>query len=63
MIEPDFLAKACARDTADEQAALYAEILDEVEHQREVLGLPYNRIQECAEAQRRLREELRRDKK
>lgn len=58
MTEPDFLAKACARESADEEAALYAEILAEVEHQREVLGLPYNRIQACAEAQRRLRHEL-----
>lgn len=30
MIEQDFLAKACARETADEEAALYAEIYAEV---------------------------------
>lgn len=58
MIEPDFLAKACARETADEQAALLNEILAEVEHQRAAEGLTYNRIQACAEAMRRLREEL-----
>ena len=58
MIEPDFLAKACARETADEQVALYNEILIEVEQEREEAGLSENRIQACAEAMRRLREEL-----
>lgn len=63
MIEPDFLAKACARETADEEAALYAEIFDEVMAERQAAGLDDSRIQVAAEAGRRLREELRRDKK
>jgi len=63
MIEPDFLARACARETADEQAALFNEILAEVMAEREAAGLSENRIQACAEAMRLLREELRRDKK
>lgn len=58
MIEPDFLAKACAREAADEEAALYAGILDEVTKEREEAGLSENRIQACAEAMRRLREEV-----
>lgn len=58
MTEPDFLAKECAHETADEQAALYAEILAEVTKEREEAGLSENRIQACAEAMRRLREEL-----
>lgn len=58
MIEPDFLAKACARETEAEQAALFNEILIEVEQEREEAGLSENRIQACAEAMRRLREEL-----
>lgn len=63
MIERDFLSKACAREAADEQAALFNEILAEVMAEREAAGLAENRIQACAEAMRRLREELRRDKK
>lgn len=58
MIEPDFLAKACACKTADEEAALHAEIYAEVTKEREEAGLSENRIQACAEAGRRLREEL-----
>lgn len=61
MIEPDFLAKAIARETADEQAALYAEILAEITKEREEAGLSENRIQACAEAMRRLREELKKE--
>lgn len=58
MIEPDFLRKACARETEDEQAALFNEILAEVMAEHEAAGLAENRIQACAEAMRRLREEL-----
>lgn len=58
MIEPDFLARACVREEADEQVALYKEILIEVEQEREEAGLSENRIQACAEAMRRLRLEL-----
>ena len=63
MTEPDFLAKACARETADEEAAMYAEIYAEVEAEREAEDLPPAPIMVAAEAGRRLREELRRDKK
>lgn len=63
MIEPDFLSKAFARETADEQAALYAEIYEEVMAERWAADLPESPIQAAAEAGRRLREELRRDKK
>lgn len=63
MIEPDFLAKACARETADEQAALYDEIYKEVADEREAQDLPPAPIMVAAEAGKRLREELRRDKK
>lgn len=58
MTEPDFLAKACARETADEQAALYAVIFAEVEAEREAQDLPPAPIMVAAEAGRRLREEL-----
>ena len=58
MIEPDFLRKACARETADEEAALYAEIYKEVEAEREAQYLPPAPIMVAAEAGRRLREEL-----
>lgn len=58
MIERDFLAKACARETADDQAALYAEIFAEVMAEREAEGLAPCRILSSAEAGRRLREEL-----
>lgn len=58
MIEPDFLAKACARETEAEQAALYAEIYKEVEAERESQDLPPAPIMVAAEAGRRLREEL-----
>lgn len=58
MIEPDFLARACARESADEEAALYAEIFNEVTKEREEAGLSENRIQASAEAMRRLRREL-----
>ena len=58
MIEPDFLAKACARETEDEEASMFDEILAEVMAEREAAGLAENRIQACAEAMRRLREEL-----
>ena len=63
MIDPDFLAKACARETADEEAALYDEIYKEVEAEREAQDLPPAPIMVAAEAGRRLREELSRDKK
>lgn len=58
MIEPDFLAKACARETEDEQASMFDEVLAEVMAEREAAGLAENRIQACAEAMRRLRLEL-----
>ena len=58
MIEPDFLAKACARETADEEAAFFVEIFDEVMAERAAEGKDENRIQAAAEAGRRLREEL-----
>ena len=58
MIEPDFLFQACARETEAEQATLFNEILAEVMAEREAAGLAENRIQACAEAMRRLREEL-----
>lgn len=63
MIEPDFLARACASETADEEAALYAELYKEVEAEREAQDLPPAPIMVAAEAGRRLREELSRDKK
>ena len=63
MTEPDFLARACARETADEEAALYDEIYKEVEAEREAQDLPPAPIMVAAEAGRRLREELRHDKK
>ena len=63
MIEPDFLTRACARETEDEEAALYAEIYKEVEAEREAQDLPPAPIMVAAEAGRRLREELSRDKK
>lgn len=63
MSEPDFLARACARETVDEEAALYAEIYKEVEAEREAQDLPPAPIMVAAEAGRRLRLELRRDKK
>lgn len=58
MIEPDFLRKACARETADEQQARLLEIFDEVMAEREEAGLDENRILASAEAGRRLRLEL-----
>lgn len=58
MIEPDFLAKAIAREDADEQARYFAEVFDEVMAERQAAGLDDNRIQVAAEAGRRLREEL-----
>lgn len=58
MIEHDFLAKACACETADEQAALYAEIYAEVEAEREAQDLPTAPIMVAAEANRRMRQEL-----
>lgn len=63
MIEPDFLAKACARESADEEAALYAEIYAEVEAEREAQDLPPAPIMVAAEAGRRLRMELSKLKK
>ncbi len=63
MIEPDFLARACARESANEEAALYAEIYAEVEAEREAQDLPPAPIMVAAEAGRRLRLELSRDKK
>lgn len=57
MIEPDFLAKACARETADEEAALSDEIYKEVAAERESQGLPPAPIMVAAEAGRRMREE------
>lgn len=63
MIESDFLAKARARETVEEQAAMFDEILIEVTAQREAAGLSENRIQACAEAMRRLREEVKRANK
>lgn len=58
MIEPDFLARARARETADEQAAQYDAIYAEVEAEREAQDLPPAPIMVAAEAGRRLREEL-----
>lgn len=58
MIEPDFLAKACERETADEEAALYDEIYKEVAAEREAQDLPPAPIMVAAEAGRRLRQEL-----
>lgn len=58
MIEPDFLARACARETEDEQAALYAELYEEVMAEREAQDLPPAPIMVAAEAGKRLREEL-----
>ena len=58
MSEQDFIAKACARETADEDASMFDEILAEVMAERESAGLAENRIQACAEAMRRLRKEL-----
>lgn len=63
MTEPDFLAKACAREEADEQAALYDEIYKEVEAEREAQDLPPAPIMVAAEAGRRLRLELSKSKK
>ena len=63
MIEPDFLARACARENADEQAALYDEIYKEVEADREAQDLPPAPIMVAAEAGRRLREELKKANK
>lgn len=63
MIEQDFLAKACARESADEEAELYAVIFAEVEAEREAQDLPPAPVMVAAEAGRRLRLELRRDKK
>lgn len=61
MIEPDFLAQACARETADEQAALYDEIYKEVAAEREAKDLPPAPIMVAAEAGRRLRMELKKE--
>lgn len=58
MIEPDFLARACARESADEEVRFFAEIFDEVMAERQAAGLDDSRIQVAAEAGRRLREEL-----
>lgn len=58
MTEPDFLARACARESADEEAALYAEIYKEVEAERESQDLPPAPVMVAAEAGRRLREEF-----
>lgn len=58
MIEPDFLAKACERETADEEARFFAEIFDEVMAERQAAGLDDSRIQVAAEAGKMLREEL-----
>lgn len=58
MTEPDFLRKACARETADEQAALYDEIYKKVADEREAQDLPPAPIMVAAEAGRRLRLEL-----
>lgn len=63
MIEPDFLAKACARETADEQARFFIEVFDEVMAERAAEGRDENRIQAAAEAGRRLRLELSKRKK
>lgn len=63
MIEPDFLAKACACESADEEAALYAEIYAEVAAEREAQDLPPAPIMVAAEAGRRLRMELSKIKK
>lgn len=58
MTEPDFLAKACTREDAEEQARFFVEIFDEVMAERQAAGLDDSRIQVAAEAGRRLREEL-----
>ena len=63
MIEPDFLAKARARETAGEEAALYDEIYKEVADEREAQDLPPAPIMVAAEAGRRLRLELSKSKK
>lgn len=63
MIEPDFLARACARESADEEAALYADLYEEVEAEREAQDLPPAPIMVAAEAGRRLRMELSKIKK
>lgn len=63
MIEPDFLARAIARETADEEAAFFVEIFDEVMAERRAAGKDDNRIQVAAEAGRRLREELKKANK
>lgn len=63
MTEPDFLAKACTRETADEQARFFIEVFDEVMAERAAEGKDENRIQACAEAGRRLREELKKANK
>ncbi len=63
MTEPDFLRKACAREDADEEAALYAEIYAEVAAEREALDLPPAPIMVAAEAGRRMRMELSKLKK
>ena len=58
MIEPDFLARAIARETEDEEAALYDEIYKEVAAEREAQDLPPTPIMVAAEANRRMRQEL-----
>lgn len=63
MIEPDFLFQACQRETAEEQARFFVEVFDEVMAERAAEGKDENRIQAAAEAGRRLRLELSRDKK
>ena len=63
MIEPDFLARACAEETLIEQRALYYEIFDEVAKERDDCGLPPNRIQVAAEAGRRMRQEVKKANK
>lgn len=62
MIEPDFLRKACAAETADEQAALYDEIYKEVAAEREAQDLPPAPIMVAAEAGSRLRLELKKER-
>lgn len=63
MGEPDFLRKAVERETADKEAALYDEIYQEVADEREAQDLPPAPIMVAAEAGRRLRLELSREKK
>lgn len=53
-----FLSKEQKKEEVEEQAAMFDEILIEVTAEREAAGLSENLIQACAEAMRRLREEV-----